>query len=77
MHGLGAQRQMGGAGVLPDRLLPAALAALEPRAGPAAQAVLLDLPNRRFYFFNLEFWPQDIYYLTGAADPRRRWGCSW
>jgi cytochrome c oxidase accessory protein FixG len=28
--------------------------------------VLLDLPNRRFYFFNIEFWPQDIYYLTGA-----------
>ena len=21
--------------------------------------------NERFYFFNLEFWPQDIYYLTG------------
>ncbi|KAA5614139.1 cytochrome c oxidase accessory protein CcoG [Rhodovastum atsumiense] len=29
------------------------------------QAVLLDLPNRRFHVFNLEFWPQDIYYLTG------------
>ena len=40
-------------------------------AGTAArgvpdQAVLLDLPNRRFYFFNLEFWPQDIYFLTGV-----------
>jgi len=34
--------------------------------GRVTQAVLLDLPNRRFYFFNLEFWPQDIYYLTGA-----------
>ena len=29
------------------------------------QAVLLSLWNERFYFFNLEFWPQDIYYLTG------------
>jgi len=33
--------------------------------GRAAQAVLLDLPNRRFYFFNLELWPQDVVYLTG------------
>ena len=29
------------------------------------QAVLLSLWNERFYLFNLEFWPQDIYYLTG------------
>jgi cytochrome c oxidase accessory protein FixG len=29
------------------------------------QAVLLDLFHERFYFFNLKFWPQDIYYLTG------------
>jgi cytochrome c oxidase accessory protein FixG len=29
------------------------------------QAVLLDLWHERFYFFNLEFWPQDIYYLAG------------
>jgi len=29
------------------------------------QAVLLSLWRERFYFFNLEFWPQDIYYLTG------------
>lgn len=29
------------------------------------QAVLLDISHERFYFFNLEFWPQDIYYLTG------------
>ena len=35
--------------------------------GPGApdQAVLLDLPNRRFYFFFIEIWPQQIYYLTG------------
>lgn len=29
------------------------------------QAVLLDLFHERFYFFDLVFWPQDIYYLTG------------
>ena len=35
--------------------------------GPAQphQAVLLDIAHERFYFFGLEFWPQDIYYLTG------------
>ncbi len=29
------------------------------------QAVLLDLPNRKFYFFFVEIWPQEIYLLTG------------
>ncbi len=29
------------------------------------QAVLLDIANRKFYFFWLELWPQDIYLLTG------------
>jgi cytochrome c oxidase accessory protein FixG len=33
--------------------------------GQPDQAVLLDLPNRRFYFFFIEIWPQEIYYLTG------------
>ncbi|HMN87266.1 MAG TPA: cytochrome c oxidase accessory protein CcoG [Bauldia sp.] len=35
--------------------------------GPGApdQAVLIDLPNRRFYFFFIEIWPQEVYYLTG------------
>ena len=28
--------------------------------------MLLDLPHRRFYLFNLELWPQDIYVLAGA-----------
>ena len=28
------------------------------------QAVLFDLPARKFYIFNLIFWPQDFYYLT-------------
>jgi cytochrome c oxidase accessory protein FixG len=35
--------------------------------GPHApdQAVLIDLPGRRAYFFFIEIWPQEVYYLTG------------
>jgi cytochrome c oxidase accessory protein FixG len=35
--------------------------------GPNApgQAVLVDFPNRRFYFFFIEIWPQEVYYFTG------------
>jgi cytochrome c oxidase accessory protein FixG len=35
--------------------------------GPNApsQAVLVDIENRRFYFFFIEIWPQEVYYLTG------------
>jgi hypothetical protein len=35
--------------------------------GPNApgQAVLIDFPSRRFYFFFIEIWPQEFYYLTG------------
>jgi len=33
--------------------------------GAPSQAVLVDLPNRRFYFFFIELWPQEVYYLTG------------
>ena len=29
------------------------------------QGVLLDLPARRFYFFFIEIWPQEFYYITG------------
>ena len=29
------------------------------------QAVLLDFPHRRFYFFFIEIWPQEFYYVTG------------
>lgn len=29
------------------------------------QAVLIDFPNRRFYFFFIEIWPQEFYYVTG------------
>ncbi|HLI14368.1 MAG TPA: cytochrome c oxidase accessory protein CcoG [Alphaproteobacteria bacterium] len=35
--------------------------------GPNApgQALLIDLPVRRAYFFGLEIWPQEVYFLTG------------
>ncbi|MBB3018198.1 cytochrome c oxidase accessory protein FixG [Microvirga lupini] len=35
--------------------------------GPAQpdQAVLLDLERGRLYFFFIEIWPQEVYYLTG------------
>ena len=35
--------------------------------GPNApsQAVLVDIEHRRFYFFFIEIWPQEVYYLTG------------
>jgi cytochrome c oxidase accessory protein FixG len=35
--------------------------------GPEApdQAVLADMAGRRLYFFFIEIWPQEIYYLTG------------
>jgi len=35
--------------------------------GPNApdQAVLVDLVRERFYFFFIEIWPQEIYYVTG------------
>jgi len=28
------------------------------------QAILLDLPHRKFYIFGLTFWPQDFFYLA-------------
>jgi len=34
--------------------------------GVPDQALLIDLPNRRGYFFWIEIWPQEIYYLTGV-----------
>ena len=29
------------------------------------QAILIDFPGRRFYFFFIEIWPQEVYYITG------------
>ncbi len=34
-------------------------------AGAPDQAILLDLPGRRAYFFWIEIWPQEVYYLSG------------
>ena len=35
--------------------------------GPDAphQAVLVDLAHQRLYFFFIEIWPQEVYYITG------------
>ncbi len=35
--------------------------------GPYApdQALLIDLANRRFYFFSIEIWPHEFYYVAG------------
>jgi cytochrome c oxidase accessory protein FixG len=35
--------------------------------GPDApsQAILIDMPGRRAYFFFIEIWPQEVYYVTG------------
>ncbi|CAA7626451.1 cytochrome c oxidase accessory protein CcoG [Magnetospirillum sp. UT-4] len=35
--------------------------------GPGApdQAILVDMAGRRAYFFDIEIWPQEVYYLTG------------
>jgi len=33
--------------------------------GAPSQAVLIDFPGRRFYFFFIELWPQEVYYFTG------------
>lgn len=34
-------------------------------AGNPDQAVLIDFPNNRFYFFFIEIWPQEVYYFAG------------
>lgn len=35
--------------------------------GPLApsQAVMIDMPSRRAYFFNIELWPQEVYFFAG------------
>jgi len=33
--------------------------------GQPDQAVLVDFENSRFYFFFIEIWPQEVYYITG------------
>jgi len=34
--------------------------------GVPDQAILIDLAGRRVYLFGLEFWPQEIYFVTGV-----------
>lgn len=34
-------------------------------AGAPDQAILVDLAGRRAYFFFIEIWPQEVYYITG------------
>jgi len=34
-------------------------------AGAPDQAVLIDFAGGRFYFFFIELWPQEVYYITG------------
>ena len=34
-------------------------------AGLPQQAVLVDFTGGRFYFFTLQLWPQEVYFLTG------------
>jgi cytochrome c oxidase accessory protein FixG len=34
-------------------------------SGAPNQAVLVDLAHERFYFFFIEIWPQEVYYITG------------
>lgn len=34
-------------------------------ANAPGQAILIDLPDRRAYFFAIEIWPHQIYYLAG------------
>ena len=33
--------------------------------GQPDQAVLIDMANRRFYFFFIEIWPQEFYFVAG------------
>jgi cytochrome c oxidase accessory protein FixG len=33
--------------------------------GAPSQAILVDLARERFYFFFIEIWPQEVYYVTG------------
>ncbi len=34
-------------------------------SGAPSQAVLVDLAHERLYFFFIEIWPQEVYYITG------------
>lgn len=57
--------QMAGDARHPRHLLSDAVPALG--QGPYApdQAVLIDIANRRFYFFFIEIWPQEFFFVAG------------
>jgi polyferredoxin len=40
------------------------------------QAVLIDMANRRFFFFMIEIWPHEFYFRRGPADHGGAWDCS-
>ncbi len=60
---------MGADGVLPASVyyLAAVHALGIANLGAPDQAVLVDLPNSRFYFFFIELWPQEVSLLHGVS----------
>jgi polyferredoxin len=46
-------------------LLPHALDPLGPRPQPARPGGAVDLANRRFFFFWIEIWPHEFYFVAG------------
>ncbi len=46
-------------------LLCHALASLGPGPSLPDQAVLVDMANRRFFFFMIEIWPDEFYFIAG------------
>ena len=58
-------------------LLPRAVASLGSRALCSQPGrVWSTFASSRFYFFFIEIWPQEFYYITGPARSWRRWRCS-
>ena len=56
---------MGAAGDDAGGLLHHPLDPLASTRGLPQQAVLVDFTGRRFYFFFIQLWPQEIYFVTG------------
>ena len=46
-------------------LLSDAMDPLGPRPQPARSGVLIDMAHRRFYFFWIEIWPHEFYFVAG------------
>src|SRR5690606_40410868 len=47
--------------------------------GPGApdQALLLDMSGPRGYFFNIEIWPQEVYYRSEERRVGKEWRGRW